>query len=741
MNKSNKNHGKILKVSSERKDVVIVGGGFAGICAAISAARQGANVALVVKDTTLGGLQDQYSKFPAAIAPENCFPHAREGGIYEEICLRILRFNQEGTHLGQSRVLQEIISNEERVSLFFNCIPVNVEFSPDGSSMLFLQVFDPTRLHRRTFKSKFFIDCTENSQVAGLSPAFVPIEHDHGQNIMQSVGLSQKLSSVITLRKSLKDMPFSSPEWITWKWEENSLLAKVDLMESLEISLEGEHLIEWHGSSRPELMSSEGLAWCAWDYLKNRSPVSGVLRNYYMDSISTHAVVSKEYRGKSVFDLNTCDIESGKAYPDSIAISYAPLPSPESLQFSSRNQIAISAPFEIPLRSLRAEKISNLFWVGDNIFSPAEVHLSLVHTPTLSNLGSACGVATALLCDSGRNFSDSSFIREVQESLNRDNQLTALTNQSNQENKASKSKVTASSTYSVSSSDLKEKCSISFSDHFLVQIPFLSSKIEKIQVSLEFPQETIIEIKLLEGSSQNLAFPGKCLMSDRVTFQPQKVNKQELSLACKITTPGWHFLELQANEKFGIELEHNSPCGTSLHTKLSVLKNKTKNPYSLFHPFNSAITCLHQGPMIDITPPQNLFCPSNLTNANFRSTELPNLWVSQKTDFKYPEFVELNWPSPIEINHLDITFDGAYNYHFPSFPRSYDHYFIPSIVKDYNVYIIDESNQSKKILEIRDNFQSLNHHEFDKLCISGLEIEILSTHGLNRVQIYQIRVF
>ena len=70
-------------------------------------------------DSTLGNLLNQHSKFPAAIEAENCFPHPREGGIYEELYLRILRDNQEGTHLGQSRVLQEIVRNEKRVSLFF----------------------------------------------------------------------------------------------------------------------------------------------------------------------------------------------------------------------------------------------------------------------------------------------------------------------------------------------------------------------------------------------------------------------------------------------------------------------------------------------------------------------------------------------------------------------------------------------------------------------------------------------
>lgn len=730
-----------MKVSSERKDVVVIGGGFAGVCAAISAARKGVNVAILVPDSTLGNLLNQHSKFPAAIEAENCFPHPREGGIYEELYLRILRDNQEGTHLGQSRVLQEIVRNEKRVSLFLNCLPLKIELTPDESSIRSLLVFDPTCLHQRIFKSKFFIDCTANSQMACLTSAVIPVEYDQSQSIKKSVGLPQKLSSVISLRKGTKDMPFCVPKWIAWQWEENSLLAKVDLMESLEISLEGEHLIEWHGPSHSGLISSEALAWCAWDYLKNRSPISELLQPYYVESISYHAVLGKKYRGSSVFDLKTCNILAGKSYPDSVAVAYTPLPSAESLQFSTRNQVATAEPFEIPLRSLRAEKIRNLFWVGDNIFSPSEIHLSLVHTPTLSNLGSACGVATALLCNADRDFSDQSFFKDVQKNLNRNNQQTTIPNQADLENKALSSTVTASSTFLSSTKDFEANCSISFLDHCLLQIPILTPEIKLIEAFLEFQCETIVEIKLLEGSSQNSAFPGKCLISDRITFKPQKVGKQILPLESKIGKPGWHFLELQADEKFGIQLEGNTPYGIFLHSKNNLLKSKIKNPYSPFHPIKAGAPSLPQGPMVNFSPHQDLFTASNLINSDARPTHSPNLWISQKTNFKYPEFVELNWPSPIEINHLDITFDGAYNFHFPSFPQSYDKHLIHSIVKDYNIYLIDESNQSRKILEIRDNYQSFNHHQFENLCILGLEIEILSTHGLDRAQIYQIRVF
>ena len=42
---------------------------------------------------------------------------------------------------------------------------------------------------------------------------------------------------------------------------------------------------------------------------------------------------------------------------------------------------------------------------------------------------------------------------------------------------------------------------------------------------------------------------------------------------------------------------------------------------------------------------------------NFRPTNLPNLWISQPTDFKYPEFLEISWGKEREFSRIDQTLD------------------------------------------------------------------------------------
>ena len=74
-------------------------------------------------------------------------------------------------------------------------------------------------------------------------------------------------------------------------------------------------------------------------------------------------------------------------------------------------------------------------------------------------------------------------------------------------------------------------------------------------------------------------------------------------------------------------------------------------------------------------------------------------------------------------------------------PNEYNHWPIRTLVKDYNIYYLDQNEHSQTLIEVRDNQLSLNSLKFEPIVTRGLEIEILSTHGLNRVQVFQIRVF
>lgn len=77
-----------MKSIVKEYNVIVVGGGMSGICAAIAAARAGCSVALVQERPMLGGNASSEIKMHICGADRHCkISNARETGIIEELLL------------------------------------------------------------------------------------------------------------------------------------------------------------------------------------------------------------------------------------------------------------------------------------------------------------------------------------------------------------------------------------------------------------------------------------------------------------------------------------------------------------------------------------------------------------------------------------------------------------------------------------------------------------------------------
>ena len=722
----------------------MVGGGIPGVCAAISAARQGANVCLVEKKSQLGGRHTQNFRFPFDQNFPTFFPSGRESGLLDEICLEVSHYNQERSYLGLSRVLDDLVRNEKRISLLLDHHLTKADMIGEGKLIKSLLFTDNDLNDSKLTRGKYFIDCTESSQVSRLVNALEPLakQTPTDKKTPQFETERDDSSIVITLARGPKDTTFEPPARLPLKWEENSILAKLEIMESLNRSIEGDHLVEWKGPANKYKISSSSLAWCVWDYLKNRSSISSILRPYFVENISEYPVSRYDHRGKSVKDLSLKNIMSGTEYPDSIAVARIPIPGKETLTFSNRGKICLPHPFEIPLRSLRSEKVSNLFWIGDNILQPSDESIFLGHTPTLALMGCAGGISTALLSQSESSFKHASFYKKVRTALTRTNQQVGINFFNDSKNKAKDAKTFASSTLQ-NFTDGKKSITgpIQYFNSCLLQFPIVSSKIQKLEMQLDLPRESKIEFKLHEGSAKYFSFPGKCLYTDAIKLPKNSTQSVTIQLDVSVEKPGWHFLELKSEHEFGIHSQMNPPPGVSFQRPTFKNGQILKNSFSDFEPLQNEEETEPVGPNLQVFPPQSVYSSSNVINPFFRPTEVPNLWVSQVTDFKYAEFIELTWRQKISISCVEISFDASFNYYYSNFPKSNSSNAIRSIVKDYNLFFTDNNGHGQKILEVRNNRKPLVIHEFEKIETDTLEIEILSTNGIQRAQIFQVRVF
>ena len=84
-----------MKTFSERCDITVIGAGLAGICAAVSAAREGATVRLVEARSFIGGRIGSEIRFPLNDLNSSNYAYIRETGILDEILFHISKNNKK----------------------------------------------------------------------------------------------------------------------------------------------------------------------------------------------------------------------------------------------------------------------------------------------------------------------------------------------------------------------------------------------------------------------------------------------------------------------------------------------------------------------------------------------------------------------------------------------------------------------------------------------------------------------
>jgi len=198
---------------------------------------------------------------------------------------------------------------------------------------------------------------------------------------------------------------------------------------------------------------------------------------------------------------------------------------------------------------------------------------------------------------------------------------------------------------------------------------------------------------------------------------------------------------LYSVQEFSVPLYRDGVVGIIFHNKRLKEKGITRKFLSDFDPILTCSPLPSASPGIQVTPVQHPYRSSNTASDTFRPNHLPGLWISKPTDFKYPEFLEFEWDEIQTISTIEINFDPVYDFIYPKKPSCFRHQNFSSLVKDYRIYASGDDAKSTLIADIRDNQIAFRTHSFEPFKAKSIEVEIISTHGLTRAQIYQVRVY
>ncbi len=164
---------RTLKTENIQADLIVIGGGLAGTCAAITAARAAMKVILVQDRPVLGGNASSEVRLWVLGATSHMGNNnrwAREGGVINEILLENAYRNPEGNALIFDTILLEKVVLEENITLLLNTAVHDIE-KKDADTIQSVTAFCSQNSVAYTLHAPLFCDASGDGIVGFLAGA------------------------------------------------------------------------------------------------------------------------------------------------------------------------------------------------------------------------------------------------------------------------------------------------------------------------------------------------------------------------------------------------------------------------------------------------------------------------------------------------------------------------------------------------------------------------------------------
>src|SRR5438270_6253533 len=145
-------------------DVLVAGGGLAGVCAALAAARHGSRVILVQDRSRLGGNSSSEVKMHVVGANNHTGrPGWREGGIIEELRLDDAANNPQRSWELWDLLLYDKVMSEPNITLLLDSVVFSAHTGDNRIEQVLVRCDKTEYLYRIT--AKLCCDCTGDSRL------------------------------------------------------------------------------------------------------------------------------------------------------------------------------------------------------------------------------------------------------------------------------------------------------------------------------------------------------------------------------------------------------------------------------------------------------------------------------------------------------------------------------------------------------------------------------------------------
>jgi hypothetical protein len=749
-----------LKTVELTAGFVVVGGGLAGLCAAITAARAGLSVVLVQDRPVLGGNASSEVRLWSLGATSHMGNNnrwSREGGLINEILLENLRRNKEGNPLIFDSILLEKAYEEKRLTLLLNTVVYEVAKTADGRIESVKGVCSQNSTTYQ-ISAPLFCDASGDGVVGFLAGAsfrmgaesaeefdegFAPNVEDYGNLLGHSMYFYTK--------KMDRPIAFTPPSFAIKNAAE---LPRIKNYQS------GDHgcKLWWveYGGRLDTIHESENIKfelwrviYGIWDHIKNSGKYPDAA-NLTLEWVGTIPGKRESRRFEGDYMLSQKDIVQQRDYYDSVAhggwaMDLHPADGIYS-KHSSCTQWHSKGVYSIPYRCYYSKDIQNLFLAG-RIISASHVAFGSTRVMLTCALGGQAVGQAAAICSKNhwqpRDLADKDKIKILQCALNRNGQSIPRIANNDAEDLARCATITCSSRLAFDGFEPAEQWkTLEFSTAQL--LPLEAGTLYELAFEIEVAQPTVLEIQLKVPS-------GSIHFSPDVTLQTAvyqlDVGRQKLVFKTDkaLTERRYAFVCLGKNDSIKVRVS-DERC-SAIMTVFNKVNKSVSNFGKQEPPTGIGIESFEfwtperrpGGKNLSFTmhPALNVFRDSNLNNGEVRP--LPpgdaNVWVADKMD-ESPT-VTLSWAHPRRIGVVRIFFDSDYDHALESTLMEHPESSIPFIVGDYSI----EDAGGCVLKKVCGNYQAINTHFFDDALITNALVFKFFRHDRIPVSVFNISVY
>ena len=720
-----------LKEETISAELVVIGGGMAGVCCSLTAARAGTKVVLVQDRPVLGGNSSSEVRLwilGATSHMGNNNRWAREGGVIDEILVENMYRNKEGNPLILDTILLEKVILEPNITLLLNTSVYEIEKKSDRE-IKHVVGFCSQNSTRYVLEAPLFCDASGDGVVAFQAGAsfrmgaespeefgelFAPDIEDYGELLGHSIYFYTKDVG--------HPVKFVAPSYALKDVE------KLPRMRSYQLQDDGCRL--WwveYGGRLDTVHQSEEIKWelwkviyGIWDYVKNSGEFPDS-ETRTLEWVGTIPGKRESRRFEGDYMMIQQDVVEQREHFDAVAMGGWSLDlHPADGVYSDKrpcNQWHSKGVYQIPYRCYYSKDINNLFLAGRIISASHVAFASSRVMATNAHGGQAVGMAATLAIQNNwmpRDLATPERIGILQNELNKRGQGIPLLRYQDPVNLMQEARITADCTLVLDEIPFDGPwMPLEYSAAQL--LPLEANQTYSFRIAVKAKKETKLAVELRISSKIHNYTPDITLERHEFSLV---AGEQEMEIRSNINLENdqYVFLCFMNNPEVAIR---------SSETRISGI-------ISVFNKFNKAVSNYGkqdpppgigmeafefwtpirrpngQNIAMKIEPAIRCFEAENLSNGFMRPGIGPNAYVAPLEATE--SIIDIYWSERKRVGEIVLFLDTDYDHPMESSLMGHPEDVMPFCVQEYEI----KNCGSTVLFTVQGNHQTINRFVLDE---------------------------